>query len=57
MSVLQDGEEHCISCVRIVGFGVEGVEESICCWRRRAHAPSCGQACADSVRWFRQYVL
>lgn len=50
IKVLQDGAEHCDSCVRIVGLGVEGVEESSACWRARAHAPSFTQECAFSVR-------
>ena len=58
MSVLQDGEEHCDSWIRMLGFGVEGVEDAEAFWRRsRAHSPALAHAWAVSVRWSRQKVL
>lgn len=56
ISVLQAGWAHCLSCVRIVGFGAEGVAEA---WARlkRAQAPLLGQEWPSSVRWSRQNLL
>lgn len=58
ISVLQEGSEHCCSCVRMFGLGREGVVEVLVeGFRLRAHSPALGQLCALSVRWSRQYFL
>ena len=63
MRVLQRGEEHCCSWVRMLGLPAEEEEglreEEVCCCpiRLRAQAPAWGQEWEDSVRWSRQNLL
>lgn len=57
--VLQVGEEHCCSCVRMLGLGRRGEVVVVFAEaaRLRAQSPAWGQLCALSVRWSRQYFL
>lgn len=52
MSVLQVGEEHCCSWVRMLGLGGSGDDDLVefARVRWRAQAPAWGQVWADSER-------